>query len=67
MKNFNDQLSVGFKKYILFPISTSLGALVSALVILGSTIAAILVIGSGFVLSMVSWHGKRNFNAANHK
>jgi hypothetical protein len=67
MKNFNDQLNMGFKKYILFPISTSLGALVSALVILGSAAAALILLSSGFLFNVLSGHGRRNFDVLSHK
>jgi hypothetical protein len=60
MKNFNDQLNMGFKKYILFPVSTSLGALISALVILGSATAAIILLSSGFLFNVLSGNGRRN-------
>jgi len=59
-EKLNNQLNMGFKKFILFPISTSLGALVSALVILGSATAAIILLSSGFLYNMLSGHGRRN-------
>jgi hypothetical protein len=66
MKNFNEQLNMGFKKYILFPISTSLGAVVSALVILGSATAAVVLLSTGLLVNLLVGHGERNSDVS-HK
>jgi hypothetical protein len=65
VKNFN-HFTMGFKKYLLFPVSTSLGAFVSALVILGSATAAVVLLGTGLMMNLLVGHGKRNFDVS-HK
>jgi len=67
MKNLNDPLVTGFKKYILFPVSTFTGAIFSALVILSSATAAIILLSSGFLVNLLTGNGKRTFDALSHK
>jgi|GEM_PF-2192435 len=67
MNNLNNQLTMGFKRYILFPVSTFMGAVISALVILGSTTAAIILLSSGFLFNLLTGNGKRIFDTMSHK
>ena len=67
MNNLDNHLSIGFKKYVLFPVSTFTGAIISAMVILGSTTAAIILLVSGFLVNLLTGNGKRIFDALSHK
>jgi hypothetical protein len=59
MKNFNSQLNMEFKKYILFPISTFIGAIFSAFVILCSSSAAIIFLTSGGLFLLLTGNRRR--------
>jgi hypothetical protein len=67
MNNLNNHLLTGFKKYVLFPVSTFMGAIFSALVILCSTTAAIILLSSGLLVNLLIGNGKRNFDTLSHK
>ncbi len=60
-------LSVNFKKYILFPLSTFMGAILSALVILSSTVAAVILLGSGTLFFLFTGNRKRIIDPVSHK
>jgi len=67
MNNLDNQLTLGFKRYILFPVSTFMGAVFSAFVILGSTTAAIVLLSGGFLLNFLIGNGRGNFDSLGHK
>ena len=67
MNNLNNHLILGFKKYILFPISTLMGAIFSAFVILCSSTAAIILLSSGILYFLFTGSRKRIFNPVSHK
>ncbi len=67
MNNLNDYLILGFKKYILFPISTFMGAIFSAFVILCSSTAALILLSSGSIFILLTSNRKRIINSVNHK
>jgi len=58
---------MNFRRYILFPVSTFMGAIFSALVILGSSIVAILLLSGGTLANLLLPSRSRNIDALGHK
>ena len=56
-----------FKKYVLFPVSTFMGAMLSALVIVSSGIVAIVLLGGGMLANLVLINRSRSIDALGHK
>jgi len=56
-----------FKKYILFPVSTCMGTIFSALVIVSSGILAIVLLSGGVLANLVLLHRGRNIDILEHK
>jgi hypothetical protein len=57
----------GFRKYVLFPVSTFMGTVFSAAIIVGSTAAAIVLLSFGFLVNLVCGNGDRDLDPLTHK
>jgi hypothetical protein len=60
-------LMINFKKYLLFPLSTFMGAVFSALVIIGSGMVAIILLSGGVLANLLLVNRSRNIDALGHK
>lgn len=58
---------MSLKKYVLFPLSTFMGTILSAFVIIGSGILAIILLGGGVLANLVLVNRNRSVDALGHK